>query len=186
MSAARHRAARLARKLRALARSPNPSEAERATERARDIASRYDFSEEDLAEVESSGGVAVGGPVGDREERGWREVVALGVGRRWGCRPLRDKERVAFGGRWSEEAVSEYRHLVQEIEAAQDRCWRSYDHKYRLTMRGEHRREFCRAAAEATAESSLGERSHSLQMSFSDEGRREGIAIMRRLRERGD
>ena len=181
----REKAARLAKKLRALARSPEPCEADRARERFSDIVSAYGLREEDIAEEElgTRPSVRVGGPAGGRADL-WREEGALGVARRWRCRALRGRGHVAFSGASSTRAAAEYGFLVQEIEAAQERCWLSYDYKYRQTMQEEHRRIFFRAAAEATAEVAIGEPSHSPQISFAAEGRREGIAVMRHLRER--
>ena len=181
----REKAARLARKLRALSRSPELCEADRARERLSDIVSAYGLREEDLAEEEPGPrpSVRVGGPFGGRSDH-WREEVALGVARRWRCRALRGRGQIAFSGASSARAAAEYAFLAREIEEAQERCWRSYDHKYRLTIEEEHRRVFLQAAAAATAEVALGERSHSPQVSFAAEGRREGIAVMRRLRER--
>ena len=184
----REKAARLARKLRALSRSPNSHEADRARERFRYITSAYGLREEDLldGEEEESGArasVRVGGPSGGREDA-WRETVAFGVARRWRCKALRGRGQIAFSGVSAARASVEYSFLVREIEEVQERIWRSYDHKYRLTIQAEHRRVFFRAMAEATAEAvTIGERSHSPQVSFADEGRREGIAVMRRLRE---
>lgn len=164
--------------MRALSRSPNENEARRATEQADAIAARYGFTEDD-AEESLPSQRRVGGTV---EARGdWREVVAYGVAARWGCRPLRGGDQVIFEGVKAVDAVVEYRQIVREIDEAQERCWRAYDHKYRMTMEMEHRKRFTAAAAEATVQFSatLGEDHHTTHLGFADEGRREARTIMR-------
>lgn len=164
-------------KLRALGRSPNENEAKRALERAAALAKRYGFTEDDAEEAPPVDRRA-GGTV--KAKGDWREVVAYGVAARWGCRPLRGGDQVIFEGVKAVDAVAEYREIIREIDEAQERCWRAYDHKYRQTMQERHRKAFTAAAAKVTVEfaGTLGEDHHTTHLDFEDEGRREARTIM--------
>lgn len=178
MDTKHQKALRRFRNLRALGRSPNKNEAERAMEQADALASRHGFTEDDVEEplpvIRR-----VGGPVDARGD--WREIVAYGVATRCGCRALRGGDQVIFEGVRAIDAVAEYRQIVREIDEAQRRCWQAYDHAYRMTMQERHRKQFTAAAAEITVQfaGTLGEDRHTTHLDFADEGRREGRSIMR-------
>lgn len=107
------------RKLLARAGSSNKNEAELARQRAEELILKYGLTDaeivvprEDQSQTKCSAGF-----VGD--ENDWRVVLALRVGKRYGCRVFRAYGRLFFDGKTAAEAVIAYR--LAAAEGAKDR-----------------------------------------------------------------